>query len=704
MLLFNGTIRLLNRMKYAYKFAITGCIFVLVMFTLTAVIVNDKNEEIHQIEEQQAGANLNLTLINVLKYAQQHRGTYVNYYSGDKSVKSDLAKIEQNMDEALKELDKIQADLKYDFKVKKDIQEIHHQWDSILSKEQWKSSNEIIEVHSNLTALIMDVMTTVSNNSGLRLAFSKESENLINTFTTIMPPLTEKLGLVRASAMDIINSGTLTNERIFQIAQYASSIEQDFTKVNDNVQIVFENEEMKKVLEEDYRDTVQKSKKYLGAIQKLYTSPTITQDAKEFYNIASEAIDAEFLLYNEGFDYLANDLLQGHLNDLKQERMVLIISIIAVFIVLIFIFMALAASIRRTIVSLKEATQAVANGDLTVSVALHTKDEMHDIEKAFNQMTNNLSTLVKEITSSAEYVASSSEELNAAVEETTASIQHVAEQIETVSSGAKEQSTSIGNGKQALDEIAMGVDSISNKNTEILHLTKTTTESANEGNQAIQLSTSQMHEIEQSVKKTSERIALLNERSEEIGRILNLITGIADQTNLLALNAAIEAARVGEHGKGFAVVADEVRKLAEQSQAATTDVRHIIEFIQQDTLESVTMMEDVKENVQKGLQISDEVNQKFTHILESTNQLLAEMEHISARTREVSNSTKNVVDEMEQMMLVSNKNSSIAEDVAATTEEQSASMQEIASSATELTKMAESLQELVLQFKVKAGE
>lgn len=60
MLLFNGTIRLLNRMKYAYKFAITGCIFVLVMFTLTAVIVNDKNEEIHQIEEQQAGANLNL--------------------------------------------------------------------------------------------------------------------------------------------------------------------------------------------------------------------------------------------------------------------------------------------------------------------------------------------------------------------------------------------------------------------------------------------------------------------------------------------------------------------------------------------------------------------------------------------------------------------------------------------------------------------
>jgi uncharacterized protein Yka (UPF0111/DUF47 family) len=108
---------------------------------------------------------------------------------------------------------------------------------------------------------------------------------------------------------------------------------------------------------------------------------------------------------------------------------------------------------------------------------------------------------------------------------------------------------------------------------------------------AIERISGNLRQMAERTQDTAAKVEHLNERTSQIGGIVNLIKEIADQTNLLALNAAIEAARAGEQGRGFAVVADEVRKLAERTTAATGEISGLVSAIQQETLDVKAMME-----------------------------------------------------------------------------------------------------------------
>ncbi|MGR5916905.1 methyl-accepting chemotaxis protein [Bacillus pacificus] len=209
-----------------------------------------------------------------------------------------------------------------------------------------------------------------------------------------------------------------------------------------------------------------------------------------------------------------------------------------------------------------------------------------------------------------------------------------------------------------------------------------------------------MQSIAESVSQSDEVIQLLNNKSKQIGDILEVIQNIADQTNLLALNAAIEAARAGEHGRGFAIVADEVRKLAEKSSVSSSEISKLICEIQDDMSKTVKSMGHVNEEVQSGLVIANETKQNFTEILQSTNEIADQIKTMVETANGMSKGANEVSISVGQIAMTAQNNATSTQNVAASAEEQLASIEEISSAAGTLSQMAEELQGLIERFKV----
>lgn len=383
--------------------------------------------------------------------------------------------------------------------------------------------------------------------------------------------------------------------------------------------------------------------------------------------------------------------------DSIQRLMGILSTVILILAVLASLY--LARRISRPLSAVADCAQNIANGDLALStIEYQANDEIGDLVKTFSVMTANLRNLVSQVAKSSEQVAAASEELTASSEQSAQAACQIAETITNVAKGASHQVDAVEQAVSVVQEMTAAINHIAVNSNKVSEKSGDTARAAVAGGEAVLQATNQMQMISNSVTQSTQVVQKLGASSQQIGEIVDVISGIAGQTNLLALNAAIEAARAGEQGRGFAVVADEVRKLAEQSHEAAQKISTIIRDIQSETNIAVVTMNQGTAEVARGTEVIAATGDRFNFIVTMVGDLNNEIQEISAAAEELSASSGEVARSVGSVKTVATDTASSTQTISAAAEEQSASMEEISSSSQALAHMAGELQAVVSKF------
>jgi methyl-accepting chemotaxis protein len=378
---------------------------------------------------------------------------------------------------------------------------------------------------------------------------------------------------------------------------------------------------------------------------------------------------------------------------------------------------------ERCMTDLRDGLEAFAGGDLTrrfepvtAPIENPAKDELGQVAtavngmrdqvaaslQAYNQTAQSLSDTITQVAQTAGSVGSSSKEMASTSEETGRATGEIASAVGDVATGAERQVRMIESARTAAEEVARAVAESAENASETAAVAVQARQFAQDGVTAAEQANLVMVSVSESSVSTSQAIGGLADKSEQIGAIVNTITGIAEQTNLLALNAAIEAARAGEQGRGFAVVAEEVRKLAEESQRAAQEISGLIGAIQAETAKAVGVVQDGARRTQEGTEVVHQTREAFVKIGGSVDDITARIEQIAAVSAQIAASAGSMQESIGEAAAVAEQSSASTEQVSASTQETSASAQEIAASAQALSGNAEQLNALVAQFTLTA--
>lgn len=319
-------------------------------------------------------------------------------------------------------------------------------------------------------------------------------------------------------------------------------------------------------------------------------------------------------------------------------------------------------------------------------------------EEKSNALNENLKAVAQVISKEVNALSEAALNVRHLAEETGQAAFQVSASIEDMAKGATEEALHAGKTVEVVKEMSVALESAGKHVLQVSNQSSQFNKIVEDGMEAMKQQTAFMQDSRTAQQRVSEAVHELNDKSAEIVKIVELITGIADQTNLLALNAAIEAARAGDAGRGFAVVAEEVRKLAEGSAEAAQNISRLIGEIQDgmhDTVKQIELSNKISEQQYEAVQKTQAM---FAEVEQGASRINDAIQEISAILQQILASTEDVVGEVEQISASTEESAAATQQITALVNQQQEAVESVAKAIVNIEQSAAQLKELAQQF------
>ncbi|MDG3088389.1 methyl-accepting chemotaxis protein [Vibrio hannami] len=376
-----------------------------------------------------------------------------------------------------------------------------------------------------------------------------------------------------------------------------------------------------------FSDTVERMEAILAKIDDVESALVSSQEAV-LKNISDIAEQLSGIVANN--QQMAQDALDS-------AKWSVLAACLALAALTITIFGYIGLSMRRSLGQTSEVLDRMSSGNLSsrLTVGKNSKDEFNHLAMAINHTSENLSDLIKEVQSRSDALSDNAQALNNGLDSMASSQSEITNQTQIIAATTEEVNVTAEQVSGSLDLVA-----------EVSHSSML---SAEEGGKTITLAIGSLEEVSSILNSAAGHIQQLEEASQKVDSVMEIITGIAEQTNLLALNAAIEAARAGEQGRGFAVVADEVRSLAVRTVEAVDEISGTIETMKHESGEVIQYISSSKESVEQGKQRGEDAITALNEITTKASEANKQTNVIASSINELVKASQSMTENMAQI-------------------------------------------------------
>lgn len=612
-------IALMNRLSYGMKFCLISVLFFVPLGIVSSMLVQEAYDRVQITQRALDGMTLVEQNLTLMRDAEMLRDLDMvlnqlgqGEYAADLEQRTEV--LRGGVIAALEGLDLDPEDPQ--------VSDLLTKRDELVQAYQ-QAAKESVRNRGALTSLALGELSSLLSFSaayaGLPQDYDRNIRQLSDLLINVTPPITQALGSGRSVGAYSIGLGYLSSDASRDMDDLFESMQKLRGDYEQTLGMVLAGDEGSGL-----RGVGQVSLESLDTAARIFEddiilASTLTGSWLDYFNQLTTEID-KIYAFNQNVLETLTQVLTQRLGKNIRAMTILIISLSAVGLLIIYLYAGFYMSTRRTLKRLSTLMGQVADGDMTVHVEVDSRDELGALANDFNDTVKRIRDLITQVSQTASQVDQQSRQVEAISSESSKAVASQRSQIEQVATAMNEMSAT---SQEVARSAANAVTSAGLVNQETLV-----------GRQLVESSVDGIEKLAKEIENSVKAINQLADDSSSISRVLEVIKGVAEQTNLLALNAAIEAARAGEQGRGFAVVADEVRTLARRTQQSTEEIEQMIARLQSGVSGAVKAMGASHGMTGATVDSSLKVQDALGNILRAVNQIVDQSEQIAAAAEE----------------------------------------------------------------------